>query len=130
MTCCVGSTDGIAPLRDLRVVLQELRDYLNGNRRWLASLLAGSSSAASQDGQVQHTALLSSLVSTLLMCCDSEVRPLSAPILVMQCLSALSAGPVATNIIMNSLVTMPPGPEGSFRGARFCNCVVTECISA
>ena len=53
---------------------QELRDYLHKHRQWLAGLLAGSSSAGSQEGYSKQAALLCSLYSALLKCSEFEVR--------------------------------------------------------
>lgn len=55
------------------VLSQELRDYLHKHRQWLAGLLAGSSSVASQDGYSKQAALLCSLYSALLKCSEFEV---------------------------------------------------------
>ena len=60
--------------------MQELRDYLTTHRLWLAGLLSTSTSAASQDGQPQQSALLCSIIAALLKCCDPEVcHPATRP---------------------------------------------------
>lgn len=54
---------------------QELRTCLGKQRSWLASIQTGGLASVNAAASEKSNELLSRVVSALLKCCDTEVRP-------------------------------------------------------
>jgi hypothetical protein len=68
---------------------QELRPWLQSHRSWLSGLWTSSSNSASFESRKEQALLLSELLSSLLKCCNPEVKRYCFAYLCMQGLPCL-----------------------------------------